>query len=307
MMSTEKTPKVSVCVVTYNQEHYIRQCLQSIVDQETDFDFEVIVGDDCSTDGTREIVQEFADQYPGVVKPVFHETNVGPHHNYFFVHKLAKGEYVAHVDGDDYWLPNKLAFQVNILDKNRDLVFVADYVGSLKKIDLEYHVFNAEDLFKENNPVRHSSKLYRAEYIINTYEDREYLDFEINLMQLGINGYCGLTKKTTFFTESSDTSMRRGVNVYMINGCIKTCDFARSIGIKKEVIEKIYNKNIKDYIKLGVVTNDSRGINDIRVITSNCSYGLQIITKLYLLLASYRVSIDIFRFALLTKRKVLGI
>ena len=53
----KKTPKVSVCVITYNQEKYIAQCLQSIVDQETDFDFEIIVGDDCSTDGTREIVR----------------------------------------------------------------------------------------------------------------------------------------------------------------------------------------------------------------------------------------------------------
>lgn len=69
----EKVPKLSVCVITYNQKEYIRQCLQSIVDQETDFDFEVIVGDDCSTDGTRAIVQEFARRYPKVVKPIFSE------------------------------------------------------------------------------------------------------------------------------------------------------------------------------------------------------------------------------------------
>ena len=62
-MHQEKTPKVSVCVITFNHEKYIRQCLQSIVDQETNFDFEVIVGDDCSKDGTREVVQEFAGKY----------------------------------------------------------------------------------------------------------------------------------------------------------------------------------------------------------------------------------------------------
>jgi glycosyltransferase involved in cell wall biosynthesis len=59
MEMTAKNPKVSVCVVSYNQEKYIRQCLQSIVDQATDFDFEVIVGDDFSTDGTRVIIEEF--------------------------------------------------------------------------------------------------------------------------------------------------------------------------------------------------------------------------------------------------------
>jgi len=306
-MHEEKKPKVSVCVVTYNQEKYIRQCLQSIVDQETDFDFEVIVGDDCSTDSTRAIVQEFADRYQGLVKPIFHEKNLGPSQNYFSVHKSAKGEYVAHVDGDDYWLPNKLPYQVNILDKNRDLVFVADYIGSLNNLGPEYKVLNAEELFKEGNPVINSSKLYRKEYIIKTHENRGYLDFETHLRHLGINGYCGLTKKTTFFRVNSDTSIRRNVNVVLINCSIKVCDFAKSIGIKKEDIEISYNKHIKSYIKLGVVTNDRRGINDIRMITSNCSYGLQIATKLYLLMALHRVSMNVFRFALVTKRKVLGI
>lgn len=114
----EKKPKVSVCVVTYNQEKYIRQCLQSIVDQETDFDFEVFVGEDCSTDGTRAIVQEFADKYPDIVKPIFHDKNIGVTKNYLSVHSLATGRYIAHMDGDDYSLPGKLQTQANILDEN---------------------------------------------------------------------------------------------------------------------------------------------------------------------------------------------
>lgn len=110
------TPKVSICVVTYNQEKYIRQCLQSIVDQETDFDFEVIVGDDCSTDGTRIIVSEFVERYAGIVKPLFHEKNMGAGANYKHTHDQATGEYIAHVDGDDYCLPGKLQCQARILD-----------------------------------------------------------------------------------------------------------------------------------------------------------------------------------------------
>jgi glycosyltransferase involved in cell wall biosynthesis len=306
-MHEEKTPKVSVCVVTYNQEKYIRQCLQSIVDQETDFDFEVIVGDDCSTDGTRAILQEFAYKYPGVVKPIFQEKNIGPAQNYFSVHKLAKGEYVAHVDGDDYWLPNKLLYQVNILNNNRDIIFVADYIGKSKNLDIRYKKLNAEELFKANNIALHSSKLYRKEYAINAYEDREYMDFEINLRQLGINGYCALTKKTTFYRVNSDTSIRRSVNVNLIDCCIKVCDFMNSIGVKKEDVEIVYNQNIKSFIKLGVVTNDSYGINNIKIITNNCSYRLQIATKLYLSLSLYRFGMNIFRFSLVTKRKVLSL
>lgn len=123
-MHKEKTPKVSVCVVTYNQEKYIRQCLQSIVDQETDFDFEVIVADDCSTDGTRAIVQEFAERYKGVVKPVMRSKNIGGTLNFIETHNLAVGIYVAHVDGDDVTLPGKLQKQADFLDRYSDFSVV---------------------------------------------------------------------------------------------------------------------------------------------------------------------------------------
>lgn len=120
----ERNPKVSVCVVTYNHEKFIRKCLQSIVDQETDFDFEVIVGDDCSTDGTRAIVQEFAEKYPKIIKPIFHKKNLGPTQNYLYVHNLTTGKYVAHLDGDDYWLPGKLKRLAAYLDENPECKIV---------------------------------------------------------------------------------------------------------------------------------------------------------------------------------------
>jgi len=124
-MQEEKTPKVSVCVVTYNQKKYIRQCLQSIVDQETDFDFEVIVGDDCSTDGTRAIVQEFAERYPEIIKPIFREKNIGGSKNYISVHQQSVGEYVAHCDGDDWVCPSKLIKQSRYLDAHSECTLVA--------------------------------------------------------------------------------------------------------------------------------------------------------------------------------------
>lgn len=117
MTLSEQKPKVSVCVVTYNQKNYIRKCLQSIVEQKTDFDFEVIVGDDCSTDGTRDIVREFAERYPEKVRAVLREKNVGPTQNYLGIHNLVRGEYVAHVDGDDYCLQGKLQALATHLDK----------------------------------------------------------------------------------------------------------------------------------------------------------------------------------------------
>ena len=70
-------PLVSVCIITYNHEKYIRQCLDGVVMQKTKFPFEVILGEDCSTDSTRKIVEEFEARYPGIIKPVYHATNVG--------------------------------------------------------------------------------------------------------------------------------------------------------------------------------------------------------------------------------------
>lgn len=122
MEMIERTHKVSVCVVTYNHEKYIRQCLQSIVDQETNFYFEVLVSDDCSTDGTRAIIQEFEEKYPFIVKSIFHNKNIGAFKNFLSVHDSAKSQYVCHVDGDDYWLPGKLQYQNDILDKNKNIV-----------------------------------------------------------------------------------------------------------------------------------------------------------------------------------------
>lgn len=108
--------KVSVCVVTYNQEQYLAQCLQSLVDQETDFNFEVIVLDDCSTDKTIEIAR-FSKKIPRYHKANFAWKKYWRFKNFIFVHEQAVGEYIAHMDGDDYALPGKLQ-SADYLDSN---------------------------------------------------------------------------------------------------------------------------------------------------------------------------------------------
>ena len=117
MKDQANPPKVSVCVITYNQEAYIRQCLQSLVDQKANFNFEVIVADDCSTDNTPAVVREFIERHPRIVRALFQERNTGGSRNNLEVHAAATGEYVAHVDGDDYALPGKLQAQADLLDR----------------------------------------------------------------------------------------------------------------------------------------------------------------------------------------------
>lgn len=110
-------PKMSVCVMTYNHAGFIAQCLESVLAQQTSFPFEVIVGDDASTDGTAEIVSDFERRFPDRLRVIRQATNTGDgSRNYYAIHAAARGEYIAHLDGDDYCLPGKLQAQADILD-----------------------------------------------------------------------------------------------------------------------------------------------------------------------------------------------
>lgn len=224
MEITRKTPTVSVCVVTYNQEKYIRQCLQSIVDQVTDFDFEVIVGDDCSTDGTREIIQEYAKKYPGVISPIFHEKNIGACKNYIFVHEKAIGEYTAHMDGDDYWLPGKLSAQVFFIKNNKECVAVYTNAVVIEKNNLAIGVFssNVRSLFDTNYLIRNgnflcnSSMLYRSALRLKVIvRSDEYIDYQVHI-KLSENGILGfISDKLVAYRSDSSGSVIRSSNNYI--------------------------------------------------------------------------------------------
>jgi glycosyltransferase involved in cell wall biosynthesis len=197
-------PRVSVCVVTYNHEKYIRQCLQSIVDQITDFEFEVIVGDDCSRDGTRSIVMEFADKYPGIVTPLFHEKNLGAAQNYITVHNRAMGEYIAHVDGDDYCLPGKLQVQADFLDHNPDCNIVwhrmnvlyenemKTYEDNFTTIGMTRNKYDINDIICNITIGLHSSKMYRRSCLTVPPDNMNtpFLDFTATVFQVNEVGKC---------------------------------------------------------------------------------------------------------------------
>jgi glycosyltransferase involved in cell wall biosynthesis len=117
--------KVSVIVHTYNHEKFIRQTLDSILNQQVNFDYEVIVGDDASPDSTPEIIKEYQQKFPEIIKPMLHPKNLGGFgkNNTLATLEVCKGEYIAAMDGDDYWTnPLKLQKQVDFLDKNPDFV-----------------------------------------------------------------------------------------------------------------------------------------------------------------------------------------
>jgi len=196
MSMTDAKIKVSICVVTYNHEKYIHQCLQSIVSQNTNFSFEIIVGDDCSTDGTRLVIQEFLDKYPKIVKLISHDKNIGATANYLHVHDSATGEYIAHLDGDDYMLPMKLQIQADFLDRNSDIniawhrmyirnektgMMLEDLIN-LKKFPKDK--FDRGDVLRNITIGMHSSKMYRSSLKKFLLPNFPLLDYSINVEQL---------------------------------------------------------------------------------------------------------------------------
>lgn len=112
-------PLVSICCITYNQSAYISEAIDSFLSQETDFPFEIIIGDDASTDETRVILSEYASKFGALIKVVFNEVNVGANANITTVMSQAKGSYIAICEGDDYWhVPRKLQRQVDFLESH---------------------------------------------------------------------------------------------------------------------------------------------------------------------------------------------
>ena len=113
--------KVSVIILTFNHEKYISQAIEGVLSQNTNFPFEMIIGDDASTDSTPEIINDYARRYPDIIRAVCRKNNLGPTRNGYECLLLARGEYLAACEGDDYWCDDsKLRKQVDFLDRNPD-------------------------------------------------------------------------------------------------------------------------------------------------------------------------------------------
>jgi glycosyltransferase involved in cell wall biosynthesis len=112
-------PLVSVMMITYNHAPYIRRAIEGALQQKTSFPFEVIIGEDCSTDGTREVVFEYQLKYPDKIRVITSTENVGAKQNASRVGKACRGKFIAFCEGDDYWHhPFKLQKQVDYMERH---------------------------------------------------------------------------------------------------------------------------------------------------------------------------------------------
>ncbi len=155
---------VSIKCITYNHEPYIRQCLEGFVMQKTNFRFEAVVHDDASTDGTADIIREYAEKYPDIIKPIYETENQYSKKDGSLgriMDAACTGKYIAMCEGDDYWTdPSKLQKQVDILESNPE-------VGLVRT--------NCDMLYQRTQKIKKavmSNEYYSS--IKNTYQDQIY-------------------------------------------------------------------------------------------------------------------------------------
>ena len=145
-------PLVSVIVMSYNQEAYIKQCIDSILKQQRNFKMEVILGDDASTDDTRKILQEYTKNFPDLFFQLPKQENLGYTRNLKRCLSACKGEYIAFCDGDDYWTDvNKLKKQLELLYQHPDLSMCFSAIELLYEEDQRLILHQGQQAFKSNS------------------------------------------------------------------------------------------------------------------------------------------------------------
>lgn len=170
-MQYDRDPFVAVYMITYNHVEYISQAIESVIKQVTNFKFKLFIGDDKSTDGTREICISYKEKYPGVIDLQLNENNIGATRNALSVYEkcfLSGARYIAMIEGDDYWLNvNKLQKQVDFLESNsqysmsfHDIAINKDGLLSPSNNNLNKSVYDLYD-YAEDGFIHTSSILFR--------------------------------------------------------------------------------------------------------------------------------------------------
>lgn len=175
--------KISVCIATYNHEHFIRECLEGIVSQQVTCDFEIIIGEDASTDQTLSICAEYALRYPKLIKLLTTPVNLGMLRNGMRTAAAATGKYIAICEGDDYWTdPTKLQRQYDFLEANPEYSMIAEnglvlntiedkkfkFSARAEECDLEIMDLLGKRLFPS------ASVLFRAKYIRENFKQPQF-------------------------------------------------------------------------------------------------------------------------------------
>lgn len=169
-------------MLTYNHAPYLKQAIEGVLSQQTDFPFELILCNDHSPDHTDDVVKEFTEKYPDIIKYFKHEKNIGFVENQRFAFSAAKGEYLAYCEGDDYWTDyNKLQFQADFLDTNPAYVMTTARNLLFHQNDGHFTDDGKDHIFRDKDFVDYTQETFFTERPTQTFTymvRKKYLDLQ---------------------------------------------------------------------------------------------------------------------------------
>ncbi len=253
--------KVSACIIAYNHENYIIDCLEGALSQKVNFDYEIVIGEDKSTDATLKICEEYASRYPDKIRLIKRDVNLGMIGNWVDTIKSCKGIYIAICEGDDYWTdPLKLQKQVSFLEANPEFGLVHtdssaynQFNGkfeTLKKVKYKYDDSVFEELMFGNAHIYTLTVCFRKELLFAYIQ--EILPFSKNWLMGDLPLWLFISNKNKVHYINDITSVYRildesASNTKDIN---KYLTFAKStLEIRLFFLEKYY-KNDLEFKKL---------------------------------------------------------
>jgi len=200
-------PMVSIVTIAYNVSKYIVEAIESVLNQKTNYTVELVIGEDCSTDNTRDIVLEYQKRYPNVIRAVLHEKNLGLTPNCVATHNACKGKYIALLDGDDYWTDdNKLQQQISFLEQNPNYSGCGTQATKIYENGDNPQLFGAQQdaTYGLNDMITHrkfhtSSFVYRKEI----WDKTGGIPPDISSNERAINPMVAIFGKIKYFKEST--------------------------------------------------------------------------------------------------------
>jgi|APSaa5957512535_1039671.scaffolds.fasta_scaffold16462_3 glycosyltransferase involved in cell wall biosynthesis len=302
LKSSKSQPLVSVIMLAYNFELYIDQAIQSVLDQEVNFNYELIIGEDCSTDNTRVLVQQHYERHPEIIKLHLSTCRVGAIQNEERLLKQCYGKYIAFLEGDDYWTdPLKLQKQVDFLEANPNYGLVHGDVNHLYqkngKIIKAYNKTNKieipngdifEFLIKPSHSIKTMTVCLRKELFDKFYlENSEIMKSNWAFIDISIWLMFAYHSKIYYFDEVFATYRLLPESASRIKNSKKLHQFHQKIyeiffyyannysdnqSIKKE-IKILYNKMImNDAYNLGDKKMAKKAILQLEMMNYNFSY-----------------------------------
>lgn len=254
---------ISVCMITYNHEKYIRQAVEGVLSQEVEYPFELNIFNDASTDRTGDIIRSIITLHPKgeLIRYHVHEKNIGLPANYRWSINNCRGKYVAICEGDDYWIDrNKLQKQVDVLEQNPAYSFSFHQALRVDTVNNRFDIYPVNNKtefdpasFFSMTTIPMASVVFRNDIPIHFEQGHMQLDFALlcNLLSHG-NGFFLKEVMSVFRVHSSSFSYNRGAMPYMRKMIADIQEAARIKAYSPEVrkqVAGVYMRHVVYFIE----------------------------------------------------------